>query len=286
MFLSDCNPVKFICVKKNINFIMMKQCLVIISLLLFGTIVFSRQIIVGDDSITWKKLIKKGYSISYTTNDEKEVKKLDIYVQSGINYIAGFFDNSFHDTFNVYVFPDRSSLDKQWQKDWNDSTFRSECWMIASGVAYRLDILSSNAWAKEACDHNANDSTETRKVIWHELVHVFHGQFNPDHTFNYIEKLDWLVEGVATFVSGQLDNKRLQRVKQMIFDKKAPASLDDFWKGQDRYGLSGSMIAYIDKKYGRQKLFELLKQVNKETALRSLNISEDQLLSDWKNSFQ
>lgn len=265
---------------------MMKQCLVIISLLLFGTIVFSRQIIVGDDSITWKKLIKKGYSISYTTNDEKEVKKLDIYVQSGINYIAGFFDNSFHDTFNVYVFPDRSSLDKQWQKDWNDSTFRSECWMIASGVAYRLDILSSNAWAKEACDHNANDSTETRKVIWHELVHVFHGQFNPDHTFNYIEKLDWLVEGVATFVSGQLDNKRLQRVKQMIFDKKAPASLDDFWKGQDRYGLSGSMIAYIDKKYGRQKLFELLKQVNKETALRSLNISEDQLLSDWKNSFQ
>jgi len=47
------------------------------------------------------------------------------------------------------------------------------------------------------------------------------------------------------------------------------------------------MLPFIGtEKYGRQKLFELLKQVNKETALRSLNISEDQLLSDWKNSFQ
>ena len=264
----------------------MKQGLLAISLVLFSTILFSRQIFIGGDTIIWKKSINKGYSISYTSNDEKDAKKLNIYIQSGINFIAAFFDNSFHDTFNVYIFPDRSSLDKQWQKDWNDPTFRSECWMIASGVAYRLDILSPNVWAKEACDHNANDRTETRKVVWHELVHVFHGQFNPDHTFNYIEKMDWLVEGAATFVSGQLDDKRLQRVKQMIMDKKTPASLDDFWKGQDRYGLSGSIVAYIDKKYGRQKLFELLKQVNKETVLKSLNISEEQLLSDWKDSFQ
>jgi hypothetical protein len=81
--------------------------------------------------------------------------------------------------------------------------------MIASGVGHRLDILSPNAWAKEACDHNANDSTEIRKVIWHELVHVFHGQYNPDHTFNYIEKLDWLVEGTATFVSGTVGYKEI-----------------------------------------------------------------------------
>jgi hypothetical protein len=271
---------------KKYQFYIMKRSVLAIGLLLLGTILFSRQVVAGDDSITWKKLIKKGYSIFFTANDEIEAKRSDIYIQSGINYVASFFDNSFHDTFNVYIFPDRSSLDKQWKKDWNDPAFRSECWMVASGVAYRLDILSSNAWAKEACDHNANDTTETRKVIWHELVHVFHGQYNPDHTFSYIEKLDWLVEGVATFVSGQLDNKRLQRVKQMVIDKKIPASLDDFWKGQDRYGLSGSMAAYIDKKYGRQKLFGLLKQVNKEAVLRALNISEDQLLSDWINSFQ
>ena len=46
------------------------------------------------------------------------------------------------------------------------------------------------------------------------------------------------------------------------------------------------MVAYIDNKYGRNTLFELLRQTNKEAALKSLDISETQLLADWKNSFQ
>ena len=177
-------------------------------------------------------------------------------------------------------------MDKQWQKDWGDSAFQSQCWMIASGVGHRLDILSPNVWEKEACDHNGNDTTEIRQVILHELIHVFHGQHNPDHTFNYIEKLDWLVEGTATFVSGQLDAKRSQRLKQLINENKVPATLDDFWKGLEKYGLSGSMVAYIDNKYGRNKLFELLKQTNKQVVLKYLGISETQLLADWKDSFQ
>ena len=127
---------------------------------------------------------------------------------------------------------------------------------------------------------------EIRHVIWHELVHVFHGQYNPDHTFSYLEKLDWMVEGVATFVGGQLDEKRYQRIRQLIMDNKTPSTLDNFWKGQEKYGLSGSMVAYIDNKYGRKKLFDLLKQTNKEAALRILAISETQLLESWRNSLQ
>ena len=239
----------------------------------------------GDDSLLWKKSIQKGYTVYYTTDDENQLKKLNTYLESGINNIVTFFGNAFQDTFNVYIFPDRLSLDKQWQQDWGDPKFRSECWMVASGVGHRLDILSPNAWNKEACDHNANDSTEIRQVIWHELIHVFHGQNNPDHTFSYIEKLDWLVEGVATFVSGQLDEKRLQRIKQMINDDRTPSSLDNFWKGQEKYGLSGSIVAYINKAYGREKLFHLLKFTNKQEALKFLGLSEEQLLKAWKNSF-
>jgi hypothetical protein len=155
--------------------------------------------------------------------------------------------------------------------------------MIASGVAHRLDILSPNAWTKEACEHNAKDSMEVRKVIWHELTHVFHGQHNPDHTFSYIEKLDWLVEGVATFVSGQLDEKRLQRIRKMLSENKTPSSLDDFWKGHEKYGLSGSIVAFIDKKYGRENLFELLKLTSKQNVLRALRLLEEQLINDWRN---
>jgi hypothetical protein len=35
---------------------------------------------------------------------------------------------------------------------------------------------------------------------------------NPDHTFNYIEKLDWLVEGTATFVIRSAFTCRLEKI--------------------------------------------------------------------------
>ena len=239
---------------------------------------------VGKDSLEWKELSRGKYTLHYTSADQGMINRIDSDLQSGLTYIAGHFHHSFLNKFDVYIFPNRTLLDKQWQKDWGDSSFQSQCWMIASGVAHRLDILSPNAWIKESCDHNANDTTEICQVIWHELVHVFHGQYNPDHTFNYIEKLDWLVEGVATFVSGQLDEKRLQRIKQMIRENKTPSTLDDFWKGQEKYGLSGSMVAYMDRTYGRDKLFALLKFTNKQDALKFLGVSEKQLIKNWKDS--
>jgi len=239
----------------------------------------------ASDSIKWRVLAGKNYSVHYTTADNNRVSYVDSVLRSGINNTAEFFHQPFPNKFDVYIFPDRTLLDKQWQKDWDDSGFHSECWMIASGVAHRLDLLSPNAWTKQACDHNANDADEIRKVTWHELTHVYQGQYNPDHTFNYIEKLDWLVEGVATYASGQLDEKRLQKIKQLVIENKTPATLDNFWKGQEKYGLSGSMVAFIDKKYGRNKLFELLKQTNKEAALKLLDISETQLIDDWRKSF-
>jgi hypothetical protein len=264
----------------------MKQGFNVSILLLLSTVLFSKNTALPGDSLVWKKLSESGYTIYYTAIDNDEVKRISVYLKSGIGEITRFFNHKFQDTFSVYVFPDRSSLDKQWQKDWGDPAFRSQCWMIASGVADRLDLLSPEAWASEACDHNANDSTEIRHVIWHELVHVFHGQHNPDHTFSYIEKLDWLVEGIATYVSGQLDEKRIQPVRQMLVNNKTPSSLDEFWKGQNKYGLSGSIVAFIDNKYGRKKVFELLNQTNKQNVLKNLAVSEDQLLSDWKASIK
>jgi hypothetical protein len=252
-------------------------------LLLLGSFSFARG--EGKDSLEWKELVKEKYTLHYTSSDQNMIKEIDDDLQSGIKCITDFFHHSFPNKLDVYIFPGRVLLDKQWQKDWGDTSFRSQCWMIASGVAHRLDILSPNTWAKQACDHNGNDTTEIRQVIWHELVHVFHGQHNPDHTFSYIEKLDWLVEGTATFVSGQFDEKRSQRVNQLIKENKTPSALDDFWKGQEKYGLSGSLIAHIYNTYGREKLFALLKFTNKKDALEFLAIPEEQLIKSWKNSF-
>jgi hypothetical protein len=238
-----------------------------------------------NDTLTWLAIHHDKYTIYYTRSDKDKVQELENNLASGYKQVIDFFQQPFIKKFDVYIFPDRSGLNKQWQKEWNDPAFQSQCWMIASGVAHRLDILSPNAWTHDACDHNGNDSMEIRQVIWHELVHVYHGQYNPDHSFSYIENLDWLVEGIATYISGQLDQKRLQRIKHAIQENKTPSSLNDFWKGQDKYGLSGSMVAYLDKLLGRNKFFALLTLTKKQEVLKGLNMSEEELISNWKKSF-
>ena len=121
-------------------------------------------------------------------------------------------------------------------------------------------------------------------MILGTTIHVYHGQYNPDHGFSYIENLDWLVEGIATYISGQLDQKRLQRIKQAIQENKTPSSLNNFWKGQDKYGLSGSMAAFVDKLWGRNKFFGLLKLTKKQEVLQAINLTEVELISNWKKS--
>lgn len=255
-------------------------------LLMISANSFAKNSFIAIDTIEWKKISNNKFDLHYSTGDEEVIANINAFLTSGFDHVRNFFGQSFTRKVDVYIFPARELLDKQWQKDWGDTSFRSECWMIASGVAHRLDVLSPAVWSKQACDHNGNDTTEIRQVTWHELVHVFHGQYNPDHAFNYIEKLDWLVEGVATYAGGQLNSDRLQRVKRMIAENKTPTTLDDFWKGADKYGLSGSMVAYIDKVYGRKKLSELLRFTNKQDALQSLGVAESQLIAGWQKSLK
>jgi hypothetical protein len=100
--------------------------------------------------------------------------------------------------------------------------------------------------------------------------------------FSNTENIDWFVEGVATYASGQLNQTRIKEIKESIAEKNVPSSLDSVWMGKLKYGLSGSVVMYIDKQYGRQKLKELLKYNKKEQILTALSIAEEDLLSKWK----
>ena len=160
--------------------------------------------------------------------------------------------------------------------------FKSECWMVAGGVASKLDLISPKNWDKEACEHVYADSSKTQNLITHELFHVYHGQLNPSPDFSETCDIDWFVEGFATFASGQCDSLRIADVKNAIAENNIPDSLSKFWSGKLRYGLSGSVVMFLDAKYGRKKLLELLKFNRKAELLAALGISEDELLKEWK----
>ena len=79
------------------------------------------------DSLEWNKIVKEQYTLHYTITDKHKINRIDNNLQSGIGFISDFFKQSFLKKFDVYIFPDRASLDKQWQKEWGDSTFQSQC---------------------------------------------------------------------------------------------------------------------------------------------------------------
>jgi hypothetical protein len=97
-----------------------------------------------------------------------------------------------------------------------------------------------------------------------------------------MEGLDWFVEGLATYASGQCDSLRILEVKSAISENKIPNGLNDFWTGKLRYGLSASVVMFLDKKYGRAKLIELLPFNKKADVLSALKTTEPELLVEWK----
>lgn len=215
--------------------------------------------------------------------DDSVAKLLLEWSKEGQIYIEDFFQRPFTSSFTLKIHPNRKSLDNQWQQHWGYPDFESQCWMVASGEGSRLDILSMRVWSEEACEHNPNDTLETRKLFIHEMVHTFHGQNNPSPSFDRVINIDWLIEGMAVYVSGQLDEERLDPVKKMVKNEENPKELSNFWKGNSRYGLAGSMVAYIDHKYGRRILSSLLELTTADEALQELKISETELIDSWQD---
>ena len=225
---------------------------------------------------------QNGYTIFYTTKDYSSINNYKNYFEKGKESVTDFFQSPFYNEFNIYIHPTRESLDSTWQKDWNMPGFKSQCWMVASGIAEKLDIISPKMWDSLACEHSYADSIETQNIITHELFHVFHGQQNESPDFSNITGIDWFVEGLATYASGQCDTIRISEVQKALLGNDVPETLNGFWSGNLRYGLSGTVMMYIDNQYGREKLFSLLKYNNLEELLISLGTTESEIIVGWR----
>jgi hypothetical protein len=231
----------------------------------------------------WEAKEYKSYKIYFNRIDESKIVEYNVLFDNGVKAAKKFFSSPYKNSFQIYVHPSRATLDSTWQKELGMPDFKSECWMVASGVATKMDIISPEKWVSQACEHNYSDKQKTQQLITHEMIHVLHGQHNVSGDFSDVDKIDWFVEGLATYASGQCDEERMKQIQTMVADDKAPSSLDSFWTGKFKYGLAGSMVMYVDRKYGRKKLIELLKFNKNQDLLTTLSVTEDQLITDWKN---
>jgi hypothetical protein len=215
--------------------------------------------------------------------DDSDGLRADItsYGEIGVGAVEKFFGARFAKPFDIDVFGDRKDLDAAVRRRWNMP--RTEKWMVAMGVADKLFLLSPRSWRSQATEHDGGDPVHVQQIVTHELTHVFHGQQCPKHEFDGMDSMAWFIEGLATYVAGQLDGK-MAAARQAIEAGKGPKNLDEVWTGQTRYAMAGSIVQYVDHKFGRPKLVELLKMTDNPSALKALGVDEKQLLDGWRTS--
>jgi hypothetical protein len=206
-----------------------------------------------------------------------EIKRM---ITKGRRDVETFFHLRFPEVIHVKVASSRSNFNDAFPAAWGMD--KTECWMVGVGVADFLVLLSPSTWMLHACEHDAKDSNEVQRIVTHELVHVFHGQRNPSRDFTGAEDIGWFIEGLAVLASGQLDAARLSKTADAVRAGEVPKSLNATWSGPHRYGRAGSMVQYLDVKYGRQVLIALLPLVKQSELLARLDVTEAQLLDDWK----
>ncbi|HEX4851443.1 MAG TPA: hypothetical protein VFV08_11585, partial [Puia sp.] len=80
------------------------------------------------------KVNEKQYTIYYTKMDQPDLRDYKNLFSSSYLSIEKFFDQSIAKPFDIFIHPNRKSLDSSWQVQWNLPDFKSECWMVASGV--------------------------------------------------------------------------------------------------------------------------------------------------------
>lgn len=230
----------------------------------------------------WRVAPRRTHTLHYAAGNRGAASDVSRMVRAGVRQVEGFFGSPFAGPFDLRVFPDRDSLTAYWRRAWNAPEFEPQCWMVASGTARTLAVLSPEAWKTEACEHDPSDRSAAQMLLTHELVHVYHGQRNPDPEFQNAEEIGWFVEGVAVFASGQLDGARTRRAREALASGKGPGRLTDVWSGPDRYGFAGSLVRHIDRTRGRSALIRLLGCRSNGEILLTLGTTEEELLSRWK----
>jgi hypothetical protein len=238
----------------------------------------------ADENSQWGIKRNAEFTLNFTQHDSSVANSINEELRKGLDKVRDFFNSPYKEKFGVYIFRSRKSLDEEWRKSWGVPDFNSECWMVASGVGSRLDLLSPLNWKNEACEHNASDSIHVNRILTHELVHVYHGQINPNHDFAGMDEMGWFVEGLAVLVSGQLTDSKIYELKEVKAKNLFPLQLKNAWSGKYRYPVCGSLVRFVEKKYGREILFKLMKCTRNDECLKLLKTTEADLLDGWRES--
>ena len=230
----------------------------------------------------WLTVTGGGLSIRAVRADSGLVPFVRDAIRDGESNATTFFTVPPLQPFSISLYPDRTTLTERWRIAWQFPSFQPECWLIAAAWATELDVLSPRVWSRDACGHDARDQTHIRNVLAHEVVHVLHGQLGQHANISSLLNAQWFTEGLAVYISGMLDMEYAGAVRARLDAGFAPRTFAEVWNDRANYPLSGSIVRYIDRRYGRPALRDLLTARSTTAILTRLGVGEAELLTAWR----
>jgi len=213
-------------------------------------------------------------------SDPADVADLEPLLRAGMTAVSAALGRPWVEPLTATIVPDRQAFTASFPPEYGLT--ETQCWMVAWAVADRLTVLSPRAWRTEACEHDPDDRESLTLLLRHELVHALHGQHNPTRDFTGMEEeLGWFCEGLATFASGQLEQEHAGDARQALAAGVGPTQLAAAWSGRYRYGVCGSLVAYLDQRCGAAKLREMHAATTLPQLLAIAGLSEQELLAAW-----
>lgn len=163
------------------------------------------------------KKVSKYAKFKYQESDKNLINELAEYVDSHAERIFNFFEvNAPEEKITINIIPTKEEFDKIFIADheWTHSIpdFKVPNWSIGYFKNDQITYLSindykntSHAFKKE---EHITALTYYKKTIVHEFVHYVNEIFKTKHNCSYTEK--FLSEGIATYLSGQKENKNIE----------------------------------------------------------------------------
>ncbi|HPA25902.1 MAG TPA: hypothetical protein PLK76_04050 [bacterium] len=166
--------------------------------------------------------------------------KLDQVYKKSMNELDSFFELDWkHNRPNLVLIPDRETIN-------NLKGSETEEWLVGWVNGNMVYILSDKNYETES-NHKYSDE-EYFALLKHELAHCFSNIYS-----DFCKKPIWLLEGISIFLSGQIKLK----TKPIKFSKFL-----EFYEngGKEVYSEAGFVVEFLVKKYGKEKLLQLLKK--------------------------
>jgi hypothetical protein len=107
--------------------------------------------------------------------------------------VEGFFGSPFPEPIAITIVSDRDAFTAVLRAEWGVP--ETACWMVATGVAGFVVMLSPRVWPEQACEHDPTDREHVSDIITHELTHVYHGQRHASRDFDFegAEEMSWFL---------------------------------------------------------------------------------------------